>query len=153
MAKLLAVGLRPKWRSSFLVHVYTAYVSVGDGLKSLFLCGPPMGKLLVVGLGQKWRSSFSRTCLYSVCKCGRRPKITISMYGLPMGKLLVAGLRPKWRSSFFRICLCSVCECGKQHEIAISVWTFYGEIIGNRVKIKIAIEVFPYTPIQRMRVC
>ena len=54
MAKLLAVGLRPKWRSSFPVHAYTAYVSVGDGLKSLFLYGPPMEKLLVVGLRPKW---------------------------------------------------------------------------------------------------
>ena len=90
------------------MHAYTAYVSVEDDLKSLFLYGVPMGKLLTVGLRSKWRSSFYRTCLYSVCECGEWPKITIS------------------------------------------VRTSYEEIFGSRVKVKMAIESFPYMHIQRM---
>ena len=83
-------------------------MSVGDSLKSPFLCGLPMGKLLVVGLRPKLQSSFSRTWLYSACECGRQAKITIS--------------------------------------IRVS----YEKVVGSRVKAKIAIEFFPYMPIQRM---
>ena len=54
-------------------------MSVGDRLKSLFLYGLLVGKLLVVEVRPKWRSNFFRTCLYSVCNCGRQPKITISV--------------------------------------------------------------------------
>ena len=79
MEMLLVVRLRLKWRSSFPIHAYTPYMGVGDSLKPLFLYGLPMGKFLVVGLRPQWRSSLSRTWLYSVCKCGRQPKITISV--------------------------------------------------------------------------
>ena len=108
MVKLLVVGLAPTWRSSFPVHAYTAYVSVGDSLKPLLLYGLPMEKLLVVWLRPKLRSSFSRICLYSVCECGIKPKTTTS------------------------------------------VWTSYGKVVGSRVMTKMAIEFFPYMPIQRM---
>ena len=54
-------------------------MGVGDSLKSLLSFGLPMGKLLVVGLIAKWRSGLSRTCLYSICECGRQSKITISV--------------------------------------------------------------------------
>ena len=54
-------------------------MSVGDGLKLLFLYGLSMGKLLVVGLRPKWRSSFSRTCIYGVCECGRHTTAMISV--------------------------------------------------------------------------
>ena len=52
-----------------------------------------MGKLLVVGLRPKLRSSFARTCLYSVCECGRQPKITVSVrtsYGKIVGNRVEA---------------------------------------------------------------
>ena len=75
---------------------------------------------------------------------------SLVLHGLPMGKLLVVGLRPKWRSSFSRTCLYSVCECGRKHKITISVRTSYGEVVDSRVKAKMAIEFFPYMPIQRM---
>ena len=75
---------------------------------------------------------------------------SLFLYGLPMEKLLVVGLRPKWRSDFFRTCLYSVCECERQSKITISVRTSYGEVVGSRVKAKMAIEFFPYMPIQRM---
>ena len=78
MGMLLVIRLRLKWRSSFPVHAYTAYVSVGDSLKPLFIYGLPMGMFLVAGLRPKWRSSFSRTCLYSVCQRGRQPETAIS---------------------------------------------------------------------------
>ena len=90
------------------MHAYTAYVSVGDILKSLFPHGLPMGKRLVVGLRPKWRSRNSRTCPYSICECGRQPKITIS------------------------------------------VRTSHGEVVGSRVKVKMAIEFLRYMPIQCM---
>ena len=67
-----------------------------------------------------------------------------------MGKLLVLGLRPKWRSSFSRRCLYSVCQCGRQPKVVISVQTFYGKVVGSRVKAKTVIESFPYMPTQRM---
>ena len=72
------------------------------------------------------------------------------LYVLCMGKLLVVGLRPKWRLSFNRTCLYIVCECGRHPKVVISVRTSYGEIVGNRVEAKMAIEFFPYMPIQRM---
>ena len=71
-------------------------------------------------------------------------------YGLPMGKFLVVWLRPKWRSSFSRACLCSVRVCGRQPKIATFVLTSYWENVGSRDKAKIAIEFFPYMPMQRM---
>ena len=75
---------------------------------------------------------------------------SLFLYELPMGKLLVVGLRPKWRSSFSRTCLYSVCECGRQPKITISVQTSYGKVVGSRVEAKLAIEFFPYMPMQRM---
>ena len=75
---------------------------------------------------------------------------SLFLYGLPMGKLSVVGLRPKWRSSFSRSYLYSVCECGRHPKVTISVRTSYGEVVGSRVKAKMAIEFFPYMDIQRM---
>ena len=60
-----------------------------------------------------------------------------------MGKLLAVGLGQKWRSSFSRTCLCNVCECGGRSKITISVRTSYGEVVGSRVKAKMAGEFFP----------
>ena len=59
-----------------------------------------MGKLLVVGLRPKWRSSFSRTCLYSVCECWRRPKITISVR-TSYGKVIGSRIKAKMAIEFF----------------------------------------------------
>ena len=75
---------------------------------------------------------------------------SLFLYGLPMGKLSVVGLRPKWRSSFSRTYLYNVCEHARQPKITISVRTSYGEVVGSRVKAKMAIESFPYMAIQRM---
>ena len=36
-----------------------------------------------------------------------------------------------------------------QPKVAILVWTSYGEAVGSRVKVKMAIEFFSYMPIQR----
>ena len=47
----------------FLVHAYTAYVSVEKTSKSPFLYGLPMSKLFVISRGPKWRPRFSRVCL------------------------------------------------------------------------------------------
>ena len=106
--KFVGDRLEQKMAIEFFVHAYIAYVSVGDNLKSLLSYGLRMRKLLIVELRLKWRSRFSRTCLYSVCECGRQPKI----------------------ASF--------------------VWTSYGEVVGSRVKAKMAVEFFPYMPIQRI---
>ena len=75
---------------------------------------------------------------------------SLFLYVLPTGNLLAVRLRPKWRSSISRACLYSVCECGRQPKIATFVLTSYGEVVGSRAKAKIAIEFFPYMPIQRM---
>ena len=74
------------------------------------------------------------------------------LYELPVGMLLVVGLRGKWRSSFSRTCIYSVCECTRQRKIIIFVRTFYGEVVGTRVKAKMAIEFFPWMLIQRITV-
>ena len=77
---------------------------------------------------------------------------SLFLYSLPIGKLFVIGLRPKWRSSFSSTCLYSIYECGGQSKSTISVRIFYGKVLGSRVKAKVAIEFFPYMPLQRMRV-
>ena len=68
-------------------------MSVGDSLKSLLSYGLPMGKLLAVRLRPELLSNFSRTCLYSICECGRQPKIVISVrtsYGEVVGSRIKA---------------------------------------------------------------
>ena len=75
-------------------------MTVGDGLKLLFLYGLCMGKLLVVGLRPKWRSSFNRTCLYIVCECGRHPKVVISVRTF-YGKVVGSPVEAKMAIEFF----------------------------------------------------
>ena len=72
------------------------------------------------------------------------------LYGLLMGKLLVVGIFTNMAIEFSRTCLYSICECGRQPNIATFVWPSYGEVVGSVVKAKIAIEFFPYMPIQRL---
>ena len=55
----------------------------------------------------------------------------------------------KWRSGSSRACLYNVRECGKRPKIAIFVHTFYGRVAGSRSTTKMALEFFPYMPIQR----
>ena len=55
-------------------------------------------------------------------------------------------------TEFSRTCLYGVCECGRQPKINISVRTSYGKVVGSRVKAEMAIEFFPYMPIQHMLV-
>ena len=42
--------------------------------------------------------------------------------------------------------------CGGQAKITIPVRTFYEKVVGVRIKAKMAIELFPYKPIQRISV-
>ena len=72
------------------------------------------------------------------------------LYRSDMGKPLVVEVRPKWRSNSSRTCLYSVCECGGVPKITIPVWASYEKVGENWVKLKMAIEFFPYTPIQRI---
>ena len=78
----MVVELRPKWRSSFPVHAYTAYVSVGDSLKSPSLYVLLIGKLLVVEFRPKWRSSFSIQAYLAYVSVGDSLK-SLFLYGLP----------------------------------------------------------------------
>ena len=107
-------------------------MSVVDSLKSLHSYGLPIGKLLVVGLRPKWQSSVSRTCLYSLCECGRQPKITISVR-TPYGKIVGSRVNAEMAIEFFPTYLYSVCECGRQPEITISVWASYAEVVDSGV--------------------
>ena len=117
--------------------------------KSSFLYGLLMGKLLIVGLAPTWRSIFPVRAYTAYLSVGESLKSLLS-HGLPMGKLLVVWLRPKWRSSFSLICLYGVCECGRKPKTTISVRISYGKVVGSRVMTKMAIDFFPYMPIQRM---
>ena len=56
----------------------------------------------------------------------------------------------RWPTNRKCICLYSVCECERQPKITIPVQTFHTKVVGSRVKAKMAIEFFPYTPMRRM---
>ena len=115
-------------------------MSVEDSSKSPFLYGLPIGKLLVVGLRLKRRSSFCRTRLYSVWECGRRPEITIPVRTSYVK--VVGSRRQKWRSSFFPYIPLQRMWVWQTASILNFVWTSYGEVVGSRVKAKMAIEFF-----------
>ena len=72
------------------------------------------------------------------------------LYGLLKGKLLVVGFFTNMAIDFSRTCLYSISEGGRKPKIATFAWTSYGEVVGSVVKAKIAIEFFPYMPIQHL---
>ena len=65
-----------------------------------------------------------------------------------MGKLLLIGRRPKLRLSSSPTCLYSARERGSPSEITVFVRISYGKVVGNWSLTKMAIQFFPYIPIQ-----
>ena len=134
---------------AFLIHAYTAYVSVEKIPELQFLYGLPIGKLLVINRWQKWRPSFSRTCLYSLCERGNYPTIAIFEWNF-YGKVVGNQSRTEMAAEFFSYVSIQRMWAWKNTTIAIFVWTFYRKVVSDQSKTKMAVEFFSYMPIWRM---